>query len=188
MVAVTRQSIKFPFDKRRATAAAATILKKEGGPISYMRMIKLLYLADRKSIDEFGRPIVGGHYVSMDYGPVLSEVLDLVKDNDDEIWSPVIRKNNFDVEIVGEPDLGPLSLHEVRLLEEAVTCVQTLDKWKIVEYTHTLPEWKNPNGSSLPITPEDILRALHKPDEAVEEIRQASDERNFFAELFTGAP
>ena len=91
--------IKFPFDKLRATAAAAVVVKKEGGCTSYLRLIKLLYLADRKSIDQASHPIVGGNYVSMDHGPVISEVLNLVNGSD-EIWSSVLRKCGYDVELV----------------------------------------------------------------------------------------
>ena len=178
--------IKFPFDKLRATAAAAVVVKKEGGCTSYLRLIKLLYLADRKSIDQAGHPIVGGNYVSMDHGPVISEVLNLVKGSD-EIWSSVFRKCDYDVELVGEPDLGPLSLRDIELLEEAVMCAAMLDRWKLRDFTHTLQEWQDPNGSSLPITPENILEALGKSNQEVEEIRQGSNERVFFDELFSGA-
>ena len=90
--------IKFLFDKFRATAAAAVVVKQEGGPTSYLRLIKLLYIADRASIGQAGHPIVGGNYVSMDHGPVISEVLNLVKGSD-AIWSSVFRKRDYDVEL-----------------------------------------------------------------------------------------
>ena len=122
----------------------------------------------------------------MNHGPVISEVLDLVKGSD-EIWSSVFRKHDYDVELVGKPDLGPLSLRDIELLKETVTGFAILDKWKLRDLTHTFEEWQDPHGSSLPITPESILAALGKSTEEVEEIRQASNERVFFDELFSGA-
>ena len=46
--------------------------------MSYMKLIKLLYLADREALLRWGRPITFDAYVSMDRGPVLSSVLDLI--------------------------------------------------------------------------------------------------------------
>ena len=178
--------IKFLFDKLRATAAAAVVVEQEGGRTSYFRLIKLLYLADRTSIDQAGHPIVGGNYVSMDHGPVISEVLDLVNGSD-AIWSSVFRKHDYDVELVGKPDLGPLSLRDIELLKETVTGSAILDRWKLRDITHTFEEWQDPHGSSLPIIPESVLAALGKSAEEVEEIRQASNERVFFDKLFSVA-
>ena len=180
---VTNQ-IKFPFNKLRATAAASVVVEQEGGCTAYLRLIKLLYLADRMSIDHTGHPIVGGNYVSMDHGPVISEVLDLVKGSD-ELWSSVFRKQNYNVELVGKPDLGPLSLRDIKLLQETVTGFSMLDKWTLCDITHLFEEWQHPHGSSLPITPESILTALGKSTQEVKEIRQASNERIFFDELFS---
>jgi len=179
----TLSSIKFPFDERKAKSAASVLLQQEGGRMPYIRLIKLLYLADRESIDRRGRPIVGGRYVSMKYGPVLSEVLDLVRTGGLE-WSEAVEKENHDVLLKGGPDLGALSEEEIGILQEAVEVYRTLDRWKLCDFTHGLPEWKDPKGSALDITPEDILRALGKGDEAVEEARQEAQERAYFDEFF----
>ena len=176
-------SIKFTFDERKARAAASVLLEGKGGRMPYLRLIKLLYLADRESIDLRGRPIVGGRYVSMDYGPVLSEVLDLVR-NGGPIWSEVVEKEDHDVRLKGDPDIGALSEEEVSILREAIEVHKTLDRWKLCDFTHALPEWKDPKGSAIDITPEDIFRALGKGDEAVEDARQEAQERAYFDDLF----
>ena len=41
-----------------------------------MKLVKLIYLIDRMSLDRRGIPAVGGDYLSMRNGPVTSEVLD----------------------------------------------------------------------------------------------------------------
>jgi uncharacterized phage-associated protein len=63
------------FNERKATQAAAYLLKRRGGKMSYMKLIKLLYFADRVALSRFGRPITTDRYVSMDRGPVLSHIL-----------------------------------------------------------------------------------------------------------------
>jgi uncharacterized phage-associated protein len=178
--------IKFPFDERRALDAAAVLLSHAGGRMRYLRLIKLLYLADRESIDRRGRPIVGGRYVSMDYGPVLSEVLTLVKrgERPGSVWSAAIRTEHYEVSLESKPDLGSISQEEIDLLIEAAEIYKKLDQWKLCDMTHGLPEWKDPKGSAIDISPEDILRALGRQGEEVEESRQAATERAFFEELF----
>ncbi|MCX6915882.1 MAG: Panacea domain-containing protein, partial [Verrucomicrobia bacterium] len=61
-----------------------------------MKLIKLLYLADRTALLRWGRPITTDTYVSMDRGPVLSRVLDLATDEDlpgqTSIWAKHITE------------------------------------------------------------------------------------------------
>jgi len=84
-------STQLRFNERKATQVAAQFLRLRGGRMSYMKLIKLMYLADREALLRWGRPISTDRYVSMDKGPVLSRVLDLATDGDDPsrpaIWS-----------------------------------------------------------------------------------------------------
>jgi len=73
------QPIRFAFDERKATAAAAFLLEQAGGSLEYFTLIKLMYFADRESLDAFGRPISGDRFVSMANGPALSTVYNLIK-------------------------------------------------------------------------------------------------------------
>jgi hypothetical protein len=43
----------------------------------------------------------------------------------------------------------------------------------VVDYTHTLPEWRDPAGAdSVPIETHAILEALGKPPEVIDEIQE----------------
>jgi len=46
--------------------------------MSYLKLIKLLYIIDREALLRWGRPLTGDRYVSMDHGPVLSQTLNLI--------------------------------------------------------------------------------------------------------------
>lgn len=68
------------FNERRATEAAAKFLKLRGGRMSYLKLIKLLYLLDREALLRWGRPVTTDRYVSMDNGPVVSRIYDLIRE------------------------------------------------------------------------------------------------------------
>jgi uncharacterized phage-associated protein len=53
--------------------------------MSYMKLIKLLYLAGREALARWGRPIPTDTYVATKHGPVLSQVLDLITEGPDPV-------------------------------------------------------------------------------------------------------
>ena len=54
-------------------------------------------------------------------------------------------------------------LHK-QLLDEIFRKHGHKTRWDLVELTHKLPEWKNPQGSAIPIQYRDILKAGGKTD------------------------
>ena len=67
----------FRLDARKAIEASAILLQlHHGHTMDRKRLLALLLLADRKSLSE---TIVGGKLVAMQWGPVPSEVYDLIK-------------------------------------------------------------------------------------------------------------
>jgi len=53
-------TIAFSFNIRKATEVAAQFLQRSGGTINTMKLVKLIYLLDRLSLDRRGIPVVGG--------------------------------------------------------------------------------------------------------------------------------
>jgi len=161
--------IKFQFSEEKTTQAAALFLKCAGGKMNYMKLIKLLYLADRKALEKWERPITGDSYISMRHGPVLSNVLDFISNEDDpdnpSFWSAFIKQSGYDVELSGEPQDGELSQREIDLINDIFRQYKDMNKWALVKYLHeTLPEWEDPDCTSIPIRVEDILKALGKTE------------------------
>ena len=66
------------FNSRKAAQMAAVFAKKHGGTINVLKLMKLLYLADRESMKQSGFPISFDHVVAMEHGPVLSQTLNLI--------------------------------------------------------------------------------------------------------------
>src|SRR4051812_9596906 len=54
--------MRISFNEQKATQAAARLLELRGGRISYLKLIKLLYLADREALLQWGRPITTDSY------------------------------------------------------------------------------------------------------------------------------
>ena len=74
----TKPQFKFCFD--RSLQAAAYLLKSaKGRELRYIHLLKMLYIADREYLVEYGYTITGDNAVAMQYGPVLSRILNLIK-------------------------------------------------------------------------------------------------------------
>ena len=163
--------MQFVFDERTAAQAAAHLLRRHGGPMPYVKLIKLLYLADRRAFIETGFPITGDRFVAMPYGPVLSRVLDLMaweSRDADSPWSACVSQPlNYCVMAIGPPDESHLSEYDRDTLDAVLDEFGALDRWALVDYTHTLPEWTDPAGSAVDIDPRVILRDAGFTEDAI---------------------
>ena len=71
------------FNITKTIQASAVLLKADPNhSMSRLRLLKLLYIADRESLTERARPITGDYPVAMDHGPVLSNTYNLIKGED----------------------------------------------------------------------------------------------------------
>lgn len=166
------------YRQERATQAAARLLKARGGRMSYMKLLKLLYLADRKALLEHGRPITYDRFVSMDHGPVLSQTYNLMvaEESPDQpsYWRTFISEpEHYEVSLRREPPDGELSRAQEEVLDSVFAEFGALGRWELVELTHRLPEWVDPHGSSIPLSIDDVLRAAGMDAEDVEAVKEA---------------
>jgi Protein of unknown function (DUF4065) len=171
--------VHFVFDIRKAIAATAYLCHRNGGGLNVLHLIKMLYAADREALIQWNRTITGDSFFSMKNGPVLSRAYDLmcgkILGSDMEAWKSVFtpRDGNI-ISLRGSGvDLGPLSRRETAVLEKAYRKFKNVPVGRLIEFLHkTLPEWKDPGGSSAPIDPRDILFQNGFSEEDVAEIEQ----------------
>jgi len=174
------------FREDRTTQAAARLLRLHGAAMPYLKLIKLLYLADRKALLELGRPISHDFYVSMPHGPVLSRTYDLILGEEQEAsyWRRFVSApDNYAVRLLGEVPNDQLSSAEEAILDSIFREFGGMDKWALRDYTHTLPEYHDPNGSSVPISIREILLGQGVPEEEVRSILEELGAGSFAAEL-----
>ena len=180
----------FSFNIQRTLQAIAALLHFHGTKeMSYLRMLKLLYIADRESLKKTGQPITGDHVVAMKHGPVLSGVYDLVKGEHSAwpLWSEYFRKVGYRIEMVKDPGNGKLSKYDISKLRELAKRYEDHNEWEMVEIVHTFDEWKrnDPGDSSKPIPLEHILEAIGRLGDRDAIVQEARDQEAF-DRLFAG--
>ncbi len=166
------------FNEIKATQAAAFFIKRRGqGYMSYMKLMKLLYFSDREALIQWGAPITSDTFYSMDRGPVLSRVLDLVTEGaspqESHFWENHLQPfGDHEVKMIADPSNEELSEAEVELLDSVYAKFGRLSRWAIVDEAHKLPEWENPHGSRTLIRYADILKHGQKTPQQIEAILQ----------------
>jgi uncharacterized phage-associated protein len=165
-------SVKLRFNEQKATQVAAHLLKLCGGRMKFLKLIKLLYIADREALARWGRPVTTDRHVSMKNGPVGSNIYNLIGSEpipgEASIWHRHIsRSSAWTVSLIADPSNDELSAAEERLLGEVFKIHGHKDRWVLVEETHKFPEWTDPGSSSIPITYREILKAVKGSDAEV---------------------
>jgi uncharacterized phage-associated protein len=177
------------FCERKVAQMATYLLHKEGGAMSHMKLLKLMYLADRTCYKRFDRSMSKDNAVSMDYGPVLSNTYSLMGSKKKSIdWSRNISPiENNKISLTNEPEgelsddiipleFGELSRSDIKVLDEVHSKYEDLNQFDLSKLTHDFPEWQNPHGSSIPISVRAILQAVGKEPEVIEQIMEDLDE------------
>lgn len=151
---------------------AAFFARNEGDGIPVLKLVKLLYLADREALARYGEPITYDIPVSMDQGPALSRVLNLVNGDVNgpsaaqwDEW--MSRRQGYGVAVkrqFSRDDLDELSDADIEVLEIVWHKFGHMDEWTLGDWTHqNCQEWTDPDGSSLRIDEADRLRAVGIP-------------------------
>jgi len=165
--------MKPQFKENKATEAAAYFLKLQGSKMPHLKLMKLLYLAERAALLKLGHPITFDSCVSMPFGPVLSMTLNLIH-GDVELsgyWNKAITPpTNHEVELLDDPGDDNLSEAEIEIINCVFKEHGTKDQWELKEFTHTLEEWQDPKGSAIKIEYKEILKAGGMTESEIESI------------------
>jgi len=173
-------------DKDTVTAMVAYFLSRARArgesQLSKLKLIKLLYLAERQFILDTGESMTDDDLVNMPKGPALSKTLNLLnllekqkptsakprkqKSNTDWNWSyyfEFVPEYNFQI----RPQVSDSNIRELYFYGFSDLDAEVLKKtwakfgdWtqnRLIAYTHKLPEWEDPQGSSKPIDYKTIL-------------------------------
>ncbi|WP_303982137.1 Panacea domain-containing protein [Dongia mobilis] len=176
------------YSARKSAQAAAFFAKMQGGAINILKLIKLLYLSDRESLQRYDMPILWDKFVAMPQGPVDSLTLNYVNGfvRDSDGWAEYVTdRKNHKIGLVRhdlvEDDLDELSDAEIGIFHDVWQKFGSMDQFELVDYTHKhCPEWEDPHGSSNPIPYDRVLKFLGKPNanevaEEIESLRSLSE-------------
>ena len=152
-----QQPLRYRFSLDKFMAVLGHLVG-ECGPMTKLKIVKLLYLLDRRHFNLHGRPILGDRYLRMDFGPVPSISKDLIDFLEEKISSRVkpvaegrVLAEHFKarrsgahhaIELVKAPSSDVLSESEVEALRWVVTNFGTLSASNLVDITHRHATWK----------------------------------------------
>jgi len=181
------------YDVRKAAQVAAYFALKQGGAINVLKLSKLLYLAERECMAQYDEPMFYDDLASMPDGPVVSITLNLINGEvEHAAWSAFIEdRSGRDIRHRPGIDinaLDELSRADIAVIEALWGRFGTWDRFKLRDWTHkaeNIPEWKNPHGSSIPISHEEVLGYLKKP--RVDVLIQDIEDRRAIAQRLDAA-
>ena len=117
-----------------------------------IHLIKLVYLADKYHLMNYGRTITNDNYMALSHGPVGSITMDVLEYDPyvlgeylDISQSMFVNTHDFEYSLSDQfkiEMLENLSESDIEALEFSINNFGNMNKWDVVHYTHTLPEWK----------------------------------------------
>ncbi len=153
----------------KVSQIAGYILSKEIlQTMSILKLMKLLYFVDRASLVKYGCPISYDNMVAMDFGMVLSNTYDLAsgtiksKPNGWESWISDKQNHNLSLK-KKKPIFDELSDADIEIVDEVWRQYGKKNQWELADMQHDpkiCPEWKDPQGSSIPVSYEDIFLSI----------------------------
>ncbi|MEI4930963.1 Panacea domain-containing protein [Aeromonas caviae] len=147
-------------------------VNKLGGVTTDVKLMKLMYFADRKALLDTGFPITDDSYYIMNRGPILSSSLDLINHCPEEFLSVFenptnkneggypVKEINLRRDSVRQHDY--LAEIEMEILDEIFNELGGMTTNEIVRYAHNdnfCPEWNFPEGRAKPLPIDAILHA-----------------------------
>ena len=190
------------FKERKATQVAALLIKHNGGQsIDKYKLLKLIYLVDRKALELWGHSVTYDTPENFPYdpigpGPTPSHTYDLIDppkrnlketSSTSSYWSQFFSNYGGTVSLPSLfPGVGDLSPAEIGLIHEIFEEFGHKTFGELKEYLQALPEYKDIEGSSGPIKWETLLQAVGWTGEDLEEVKKDLTFKAKF-ETFVGA-
>ena len=168
------------YSENKAAQMAGYLLLKRGGRMAYIKLMKLLYLADREYMISYGDSMTGDRAVSMNNGPVLSRTYDLLKSGsplEESPWDDWIKgESNYEVSVKkpvhgleDDDAFDELSRADIKILDKVFSEFGHYKRFELCELTHRIcSEWQDPHGSSVAINPKSIFMAGGKSEAEAE--------------------
>lgn len=166
-----------------------SLAQEEGrSSLNHLKLMKLLWAADRYHLRQFGRTISGDTYVAMKNGPVASEGLDIIRESPSgfSTLSEEERKfvNRFilfshnEVSLKSSSGEDLLSPSEKMMIKKAWDSFKSFDHFVLAnEVTHSYPEWSKFAGFFK--EPQNVR---HRQDMSLEDFFLNPEEDDFFTQ------
>jgi len=130
------REIQFDYDNQKSVEVLLYISQRLSN-IYYV--LKVLYFADKKHLERYGRFITGDRYVAMEKGPVPSGAYDIVKDVRDrrtDSYDSDFRIVGNKINILRKPNTELLSISDIQCLDEAIEEISPLSFDEVRRKSH----------------------------------------------------
>jgi uncharacterized phage-associated protein len=179
--------MELQFDFDRSLQAAAYLLHQDEGRMPYLRLLRLMYIAERELLAQTTTPLTGDIAIATEHGPVLGHILDLIKGKGSRSmeWEGFIRRSGYAVKVVAEPGRDRLPGDVIDKLTEVSGRYREKDHWEPRDLSHDFPEWvKNFPGAGAALIPlKDILEAQGEGEETLDVIKEEESIRRHMSKI-----
>ena len=139
--------LQFQFDFKKSVQVANFLIRKCGNEESVLKIMKLVFFADKAHLLKHGRTITGDDYFAMPHGPVASSTYDTLKGEafgeDAEYFQEFIEVDGKHLKSISHVDEDEFSDSDIEILEEIFEKYGSYSAWELREMTHDEPEWKD---------------------------------------------
>ena len=157
------------FRSRKAAQICAYFATQNGGTIEKLKLIKLVYLSERKFLSEYHNPMLFDEFYSLPHGPICSSTLNGIDGIIHEtLWDEYTARNGnivVAVRSVERSDMDHVSDAEMQVLRDIWQTFSGMTASQIRNYTHeNCPEYTETEKARIPISYRQILEALGEQD------------------------
>ncbi len=176
-------NIEFEFKHPKAMEAILYIANSDKvTDTTFMRVLKLLYLADKTSLESWGRFIFGDTYYAMKHGPVPTNAYDIMKDarDEDAYHSDFEVSGGYTIQPNRKANIEKLSESDTECLDQVIASYGRLPVWQLRDITHddaykVIWAAAGEDGST-PIPLERIISEFDDADELLDYLQHAHEE------------
>ncbi len=164
--------LKFTFQEDKAIEVILYLAKKAADP-TFHSISKLLYFADKTSLERYGRFICGDDYYAMEYGPVPSHTYDLMKNAPSDKSFP-FKVERYTITPRRKPNLELLSESDIECLDICLVLYGNAPFWKRHAdstddaYKKAWQERGSAGSARMPV--ESIAGILENPKELIDHL------------------
>ena len=157
------------FRSRKAAQMCAYFATQSAGTIEKLKLIKLIYLAERKYLFEHHHPMLFDEFYSLPHGPICSSTLNGINGVVHEaLWDEYVARNGnvvVAVKAVAREDLNEISDAEITAITGVWKEFSDMTASQLRNHTHhNCPEYTETDHARIPISYRQIFEALGEED------------------------
>lgn len=162
----------FLFDYKKGVQIINFFAIKEGGYINELKCIKLIWLADRLNMVNYGCTITHDSYYAIKTGIIPSGIKELIDDvsfdeTESNYRNEIIKKQEHNIYSLSEFDILYFSQSEIDIMNQIYESFKNYTDVELTEYSYNFPEWKKYNyflytTTRVNVDPIDFLIVIDK--------------------------